>query len=225
MKEVDFFKIYIPIITILVIILCVFAVRLNEKNESLNNEIADGIRFQEEYSSLNDKLNADGIIYPAVNLDSDNLYYYASENEIIEVLKSKTGIIYFGYPTCIECRINIDLLNSKAKEYNIDKIYYYNIKPIRSSFSFNEKNELVTNKGTEFYYELLDLLDDYLDYDTLVNLDGDEVLSTEKWLLPCVIFVKEGKIVGFISDFNDDSNLNLEDMFVNNLENICNGKC
>ena len=137
MKEVNFFKIYIPIITILVIVLCFFAVRLNEKNENLSKKSDDGIRFQEEYSSLNGKTSAEGIEYPNVNLDSNNLYYYASENDIIEVLKSKTGVVYLGFPTCITCRKNIDLLNEAAKEYNIDKIYYYNIKPIRTTFSLN----------------------------------------------------------------------------------------
>ena len=104
MKEVNFFKIYIPIITILVIVLCFFAVRLNEKNENLSKKSDDGIRFQEEYSSLNGKTSAEGIEYPNVNLDSNNLYYYASENDIIEVLKSKTGVVYLGFPTCITCR-------------------------------------------------------------------------------------------------------------------------
>ena len=225
MKEVNFFKVYIPIITILVIVLCFFAVRLNEKNENLSKKSDDGIRFQEEYSSLNGKTSPEGIEYPNVNLDSNNLYYYASENDIIEVLKSKTGVVYLGFPTCITCRENIDLLNEAAKEYNIDKIYYYNIKPIRTTFSLNENNELVTNKGTDFYYELLQILDDYLDFYKLVSSDDKEIISEEKWLTPCIIFVKNGKLVSFISDFSEEDDLKLKEAFEKNLENICDGKC
>ena len=137
MKEVNFFKIYIPIITILVIVLCFFAVRLNEKNENLSKNSDDGIRFQEEYSSLNGKTSAEGIEYPNVNLDSNNLYYYASENEIIEVLKSKTGVVYLGFPECKWCQAYVKFLNEIAKDRNIDKIYYYNIREDRTNNSEN----------------------------------------------------------------------------------------
>ena len=104
-------------------------------------------------------------------------------------------------------------------------IYYYNIKPIRTTFSLNENNELVTNKGTDFYYELLQILDDYLDFYKLVSSDDKEIISEEKWLTPCIIFVKNGKLVSFISDFSEEDDLKLKEAFEKNLENICDGKC
>ena len=91
--------------------------------------------------------------------------------------------------------------------------------------SLNENNELVTNKGTDFYYELLQILDEYLDFYKLVSFDDKEIISEEKWLNPCIIFVKDGKIVSFISNFNEEDNLNLKEVFEKNLENICDGKC
>ena len=175
MKEVNFFKIYIPIITILVIVLCFFAVRLNEKNENLSKNSDDGIRFQEEYSSLNGKTSAEGIEYPNVNLDSNNLYNYASENDIIEVLKSKTGVVYLGFPECQWCQQYVVYLNEVAKARGISTIYYYNIRQDRTD-------------NTEEYQRIVNLLKDYLEEDEEGN---------PRIYVPAVILVRNGDIIGF----------------------------
>ena len=209
MKDKKINIILLIIIVVLLGVIVFLLIRNKDDNTTKNNEVNYAEKFAEEYTQV----------------EKDNVFVYSDIEEIIDILENGSGVVYLGFPTCITCRENIDLLNEAAKEYNIDKIYYYNIKPIRTTFSLNENNELVTNKGTDFYYELLQILDDYLDFYKLVSSDDKEIISEEKWLTPCMIFVKNGKLVSFISDFSEEDDLKLKEAFEKNLENICDGKC
>lgn len=217
MKNLSFFKIYIPIISILVIILCFLALKLDEKNNNIINTTASNIKFMEEYTSLNGKTDELGNAYFEVLLDSNNIYYYANENEIIELLKSGTGVIYLGYPTDNYSRNIVDILNEVVSEYDYDKIYYYNIKPIMSSVVIDNDNKVVLNKGNAFYYELLSILNDFLDYYTVLDNNNEEVILEEKKIeVPSVIFVKEGKITGVVDNIEDKEEL--KEIYKENLE-------
>lgn len=217
MKNLSFFKIYIPIISILVIILCFLALKLDEKNNNIINTTASNIKFMEEYTSLNGKTDELGNAYSEVLLDSNNIYYYANENEIIELLKSGTGVIYLGYPTNNYSRNIVDILNEVVSEYDYDKIYYYNIKPIMSSVVIDNDNKVVLNKGNAFYYELLSILNDFLDYYTVLDNNNEEVILEEKKIeVPSVIFVKEGKITGVVDNIEDKEEL--KEIYKENLE-------
>ena len=217
MKNLSFFKIYIPIISILVIILCFLALKLDEKNNNIINTTASNIKFMEEYTSLNGKTDELGNAYSEVLLDSNNIYYYANENEIIELLKSGTGVIYLGYPTDNYSRNIVDILNEVVSEYDYDKIYYYNIKPIMSSVVIDNDNKVVLNKGNAFYYELLSILNDFLDYYTVLDNNNEEVILEEKKIeVPSVIFVKEGKITGVVDNIEDKEEL--KEIYKENLE-------
>lgn len=217
MKNLSFFKIYIPIISILVIILCFLALKLDEKNNNIINTTASNIKFMEEYTSLNGKTDELGNAYFEVLLDSNNIYYYANENEIIELLKSGTGVIYLGYPTNNYSRNIVDILNEVVSEYDYDKIYYYNIKPIMSSVVIDNDNKVVLNKGNAFYYELLSILNDFLDYYTVLDNNNEEVILEEKKIeVPSVIFVKEGKITGVVDNIEDKEEL--KEIYKENLE-------
>lgn len=217
MKKISFFKIYIPIISILVIILCILAVKLNEKNSNIINTTESNIKFMEEYTSLNGKTDELGNNYNDVSITNDNIYYYANENEIIELLKSGTGVIYFGYPTDNYSRNIVDILNEVVSEYGYDKIYYYNIKPIMSSVVIDNDNKVVLNKGNAFYYELLSILNDFLNYYTVLDNNNEEVILEEKKIeVPSVIFVKEGKITEVVDNIEDKEEL--KEIYKENLE-------
>lgn len=102
----------------------------------------DGIRFKNEYESLNNinKVN--------ITIDKNNKIKYATIEEVIDILQNKTGVIYFGFPNCPWCRNILPVLLETVD----DTIYYYNPKQIRD------------NNSSE-YQILKDILNDYLTED------------------------------------------------------------
>ncbi len=118
----------------------------------------DGIRFHEEYEMV----------------DKNNLYDYATYDNVIETIKSDTGIIYLGFPTCALCKEVVPILNDVAKEKNIKSILYYNFKDIRDN-------------NTLEYKELSEILSEYIKVDD----EGNKRITA-----PTVIFVNKGNIVG-----------------------------
>lgn len=120
----------------------------------------DAKRFIEEYANI--------------NIDIDNPIVYKTDKEIIDILKSGTGIIYFGFPECPWCRSAIPILLEVAKEMEIEEIYYFNPMSIR-------------NSNTETYQEIIELLGDNL----AIDENGDKRLY-----VPDVYFVSNGEIIG-----------------------------
>ena len=84
-----------------------------------------------------------------------------SEDEIKDLFDNGTGVLYLGFPTCPWCRNIVSVLNEAGKDYGIAKINYYNIKEIRSNYSFDDANKLVKNDGSTLYTYLLEKLDQY----------------------------------------------------------------
>ena len=101
----------------------------------------------------------------------ENRIKYIGEEEVIKLLKTGTGVIYFGYSTCPWCRNSAPILIDVVKKNNIDTIYYVDTHKVQ----FNNIEEL---------YKILDT---YLKEDE----DGNKGLS-----LPDVYVVKNGKIKG-----------------------------
>ena len=128
----------------------------------------DSIRFKDEYSEVK----------------KDNIYEYATYNNVIDTINDGTGIIYLGFPTCSLCKEIVPVLDEVAKEKNVESILYYNFKDIRD------------NNTTE-YQELANLLSDYIASDD----EGNKRISA-----PTIIFVNKGNIVGvYIGTINSDS--------------------
>lgn len=139
-------------ITILAIVGAILIYEFVPREESVSNK-----KFNEEYTLL----------------DKDNVYVYKSINDIINVLSKGTGIVYLGFPECPWCQRYVVYLNNLAKEYNIEEIYYYNIKDARSN-------------NTKEYQKIVELLNDLLPYDDNGN---------KKVFVPTVVFVKNGKVI------------------------------
>lgn len=121
----------------------------------------DNIKFSKEYNSVT----------------KENIFVYKTKEEILNILEHGTGIVYFGYPECPWCMAYVPLLNEIAMNEGIEKIYYYNIKEDRKN-------------NTEFYQKVVNILNDYLDYDQ----EGKK-----RVFVPNVTFVKNGEII-----FNDN---------------------
>ena len=128
---------------------------LNNKNNENNN---DNIKFAKEYTEVGE----------------DNVFVYKDIDEIINILKYGTGVVYLGFPECPWCQAYVKYLNDAAKEANIEKIYYFNILEERKN-------------NTEKYQEIVSILGDNLQRDEEGNL---------KVFVPNVSFVVDGKIVG-----------------------------
>lgn len=86
------------VLAILIIYLCV-------------NKDSDSIRFKKEYESLNAQEK-----YIDVKIPKDNNVQYASFDDVMDVLNSGTGIIYFGFPECPWCRNALPVLLKAAKD-------------------------------------------------------------------------------------------------------------
>ena len=107
-----------------------------------------------------------------INKDFNHLDKYI--DEIINILKYGTGVVYLGFPECPWCQAYVKYLNETAKDANIEKIYYFNILEDRKN-------------NTEKYQEIVSILGDNLQRDDEGNL---------KVFVPNVSFVVNGKIIG-----------------------------
>jgi len=131
----------------------------------------DNLRFKFDYESLNKIPYENGRKIP-VSIPFNNHIKYIKGKEIIDTLKTKSGIVYFGYNSCPWCRNVIGLLIETAKENNIKPIYYADI-----HHAIDDVKE-----------ELKEYLDEYLRVD---EETGEKVLA-----VPDVYFIKNGKIIG-----------------------------
>ncbi len=160
-------------------------------NKTSNNEITDNEKFKEEYESLNDKINnSNSKAYPNVDIIEKNNIVYSTEDEIVNLIKSGTAVIYLGFPECPWCRNAIPVLLDAMSETSLEKIYYLNVKDIRNIKKLDENSNVVTEKeGTIGYYKILETLGDKADVYKGLN---DE--SIKRIYAPTVIFVRNGKV-------------------------------
>lgn len=191
------------LLMILVPILCVVAAIFSYLNiVNKENSDSDSVKFKKEYEAVNGT-EAYGNNYKELNVNSNNPIKYSDYDELIDVIKNKTGIIYLGFPECPWCRSALPVLLDVAKDNNIDTIYYLNIKNERDSYVIedgkltyaldDDGNEI---KGTEGYFKLLEALDEHLS-DYVINFDDKDYEVGEKRIYaPSVIFVRDGEVLG-----------------------------
>lgn len=192
------------IMIILVPILCVLLIGLSYMriNNDLKDTTEDSIKFKEEYEKFNNKKIDDEKSYLSVNIDIKNNIKYSTFDEIIDVIKNKTGVIYLGFPECPWCRNVVPVLLEASKKTNTKDIYYLNIKNERDayevidgklSYKLDENKKEI--KGSKGYLKLLETLDEYLD-DYKIESDGEIYETGEKRIYaPTVIFVRDGEIL------------------------------
>lgn len=130
--------------------------------------VDDGVPNVDETTKDNYKFSVE---YTKVPMD--NVFVYKTEEEIINFLETGTGIVYLGFPECPWCQSYVVYLNEVAKDSGIEKIYYLNVKDIRTN-------------NTENYQKIVSLLSDILPNDENGN---------KKVYVPQVVFVKKGNVV------------------------------
>lgn len=168
---------------------------IQDKEETVS---LDAVKFEKEYETLNNRVNKNNNkVYPKVEISSNNVVKYSNYDEIIEIIKSGTGVIYLGYPECPWCRNVVPVLLSASEEVELDTIYYLNIKEDRDLLILDQNKKIITEKeGSKKYFELVEALDSILDEYILTDSKGNEVKTGKKRIyVPIVIFVKDGNIV------------------------------
>ena len=166
------------------LITCFFFLVGCEKNTLSKEEK----KFQEEYEQLNGQKTESGKTNLPLDLDEKTNVQYKTASEIVELLKTGTGVIYLGFPECPWCRNALPVLLDVLEE---QPFYYLNAKSIRDEKHLDAQGKIVVDQeGTKEYQEMLSLLNNYLpSYTGLNNKDIKRIY------FPTVIFVKDGNIL------------------------------
>lgn len=183
-----------------------------------NRELSDSQRFKNEYESINNKINeSNGKKYRNLSISKDNPMVYSTAEEIIKMMNNKeTFVVYFGFSTCPWCRSVIETLIDVANDYNLDKIYYVDVKDIRDVIELDDNNNLITTtKGTDAYYKLLDRFGSLLEEYKIKDSDGNNISADEKRIYaPNVANIIKGvpkELTTGISDLQNDAYMDLSD--------------
>lgn len=248
MKSDKIKDIIIGFLIVIVLALTIFIMikvidKKNEEDNSKKTTITDSVKFKEEYEKLNGEVNSKNQKeYPKVGISEENVIKYTDVNDILDILKDGTGVIYFGYPECPWCRNAVPVLLNAATSTGLGKVYYYNANAIKNIKEVDDDGNIIeTQKEKEGYRDLLKALDSILDEYTLTDKDGNTVHTGEKRIyVPLVVFVKDGKIIahheGTVDSqedpyvlINEEQKEELNNIYVENIKKVqkssCDDKC
>lgn len=179
------------------------------------NNVADAVRFKEEYESLNNQDASDDQKYRTLDIAVDNPFVYSSAEEIIKKMDEKeTFVVYFGFSSCPWCRSILEPLIESSKNHQVSKIYYVDVLEIRDTYKLDDNHQpKKVVEGSEGYNELLKRLDSVLsDYMPLTytykdkknNVKTKEVEVNEKRIYaPNIVAVKDGTPIDLISGISE----------------------
>lgn len=159
---------------------------------------SDAYKFKKEYESINNKDNGHGNKYRSLNIPNDNPFVYQTAEDIVKRLnKEETFVVYFGFKECPWCRSMLEELIHAAKDKNIDKIYYVDVKDIRDVKEIDENGNVITaEEGNKAYMELIEKFSNVLSDYTLTNKDNEKINTGEKRIYaPNIIAVSNGKAI------------------------------
>ncbi len=154
-----------------------------------NKEKTDAVKFKEEYERLNNQVVNDKK-YLELTIDKKNPIKYKTAEEIVDIIKNKTGIIYLGYPECPWCRNAVPVLLEAAKQTGVNDIYYLNMHDIRDKKELKDGKVVTVEEGTEGYKKILEALGDKASVYKDLNDEG-----IKRIYVPLVVFVENGKVV------------------------------
>lgn len=190
------------VVIALIIIAGIFAIQVISDKNSDANYVAteDETNFKKAYESLNGTSNV------KVDVIKDNNIEYITMKEAAELLDSGSGVIYFGYASCEECRIAVPVLLEAMSSSELKTIYYVDLKPdnkdendLRDLYTLNSKNKVkVQREATAEYASVRTALANHLDDYVLTTTKGKVVNTGQKRLNDLtVVSVVEGQVMGF----------------------------
>jgi hypothetical protein len=109
--------------------------------------------------------------YPLIG--SDNIFVFKTANETANILANGTGVVFIGFKECPWCQLYVVFLHDVAREIEIEKIFYCDIREDRQN-------------NSESYQRIVDILSGQLQFD-------DE--GRPRVFVPDVTIVNSGKIV------------------------------
>ena len=176
---------------------------------TISDDINDSDKFKKEYESENGKKSKSGKEYRKLSIPDDNPFVYITAEELSKKIdKKETFIVYFGFSTCPWCRSVIEEMIKCAKDSDVDKIYYVDIKDIRDTREINAEGDIETTKeGTKGYMELLEKLDEVLDEYTVTVTDSEEdeiSLGEKRIYAPNLVAVVDGKATKLEDGISDE---------------------
>jgi thiol-disulfide isomerase/thioredoxin len=185
----------------------------------------DATKFKEEYESLNGTINeSSGSEIRTISISEDNPIIYKEAGDIVSAIENKeTFLVYFGFASCPWCRSVVPTMLSVASNLGIKKIYYVDVSEIRDTLTLDDNNKVVeSKKGTDDYYELLDLLSSVLSDYKLTTSSGKKVNTKEKRIYaPNVVAVVDGTptmLESGISELETDPYMELTDEIISDME-------
>lgn len=164
-------------------------------NNSVNH---DALMIKEKYERINDTVveGMDGKKYQSVYIKSNAPIKNVTVKEAVEFIKEDKGILFIGYSECPWCRNALPVLLSASLEEK-KEVMYLDAKEVRDEFEVVDGKLKKTKKASKYYYELLELLDDYLDEYKVYDEEKKEYDTKEKRIyVPFVVFVNNKEIVG-----------------------------
>ena len=222
-------------ILLLIVVLCVFSLVGCSKKDDYAS------KFKEEYESYNGKQTSSGKDYLKVEIPEENVIVYSSISEVLDIIKNKSGVIYFGFPTCPWCRNMVVPLLEAAGSTSLDKIYYLNMYEERDTIKYVDGEFITEKEASEGYYDLVNALSSILDDYIVKDSDGIEHNTSKKRIyVPLVVFVKDGEIVDYHANtvdsqvdpyvkLNDEEHESLYNIYLNGihkvLDDVCDSKC
>lgn len=108
-------------------------------------------------------------------ITADNLYVYKTAKEVLELLNTGSGIVFFAFPENEWSHMYADILNDVGESYDIDEIWYYNFKNDRSNNNY-------------YYNNIVRILNAYVP----VIDTGEKDLYA-----PSFVIVRDGEIIGY----------------------------
>lgn len=180
----------IVIVISLIIVIGVMSLVLifMKTDEPKLNYTEDEIKFKEEYESKNGIELTEDYVLKTIDIDSDNNVKYVSDDEILDLLTNGTNVIYFGWSDCNWCRSVIPTLINVLKDNQIDTLYYYDFKKLRTAYENNNDT-----KKVELYESILDIIGEDI---TSVFGEDSERNGEKKILAPTVVFIRNGNYIG-----------------------------
>lgn len=207
----------IVIIISLIIIVSVMSLVLvfMKTDKPTINYTDEELKFKDEYEKLNGIEIQENYLLKTVDIDNDNNVKYITDKEIISKLTEGTNVIYFGWADCNWCRSIIPTLISTLKENEIDTLYYYDFKNLRTSYEDNSDKE-----KSKIYENILNIIGKDI---SSVFAEESPRSGEKKILAPTVVFIKDGEyITSHIKSVESQINSidELTDIQIKELKNI-----
>ncbi|MBQ6323401.1 MAG: hypothetical protein IJI22_01035 [Bacilli bacterium] len=167
---------------------------------------SDAYKFKTEYESMNGEKSQSGKEYRTLKIDNDNPFVYSTTKEIVEMMDNKeTFIVYFGFKECPWCRSVLEQLIKAAKDNNVEKIYYVDVKEIRDVKELVNGEIKTTKEGDSSYMTLIEKMSDVLDDYTLTNDNNEKIEVGEKRIYaPNVVAISKGKAIQLETGISDE---------------------